>query len=449
MRHRFVARTLQRLRPWLGLPLAFLVRDLWPTALASLCLLGPAVFGIWSLGSRLALALPLLPIVVLVASTLVVEIGLPELSGFRRQQSRKDATPQAVYYLVKALSRLERRPWLERIFWAKPRYHRGSLRVHLYSQLLATRLMAGQMDEAEAVLAKLYQLSEERGGLCHHNEAVFWARRGELERARQSVKMSRALGLRLPARESRVQYSLERWLRGQPSAHLVWIASVGELYQQLGFHQPALQCLQLSRSQDAAYRLVTAHLALGDVESAQRVASEAKRRAGNSSWTWLACGTLQVYREESIEARLSFENGLLLNPGCRELKKAFHDLRIQHTPQDQLPGLLRQIAEQETDDTLRLAALAQTKARLEQWEASIGDAMIALGMGAKDVALLECLGHSWCRLGVPASGIHFLRRFHELVELRQPILALRQERLERARSVWETFDEDCGQLGLP
>ncbi len=448
MRHRFVARTLQRLRPWLGLPLAFLVRDLWPTARASLCLLGPAIYLTWHYLSNIPLLLALIPFVALIASTVAVEVGLPELSGFRRQQSRKDATPQAVYYLVRALSRLDRRPWLERMFWVKPRYHRGSLRVHLYSQLLATRLMAGQADESEAVLAKLYQLSEERGALCHHNEAVFWARRGELERARQSVKISRALGLRLPARESQVQYYLERWLRGQPSAHLVWLASVGELYQQLGFHQPALKCLKLSRSQDRAYRLVTAHLAVDDVESAQRIASEAKRQAGNSSWTWLAYGTLQVYRGEIMEARLSFENGLLLNPGCRELKKAFHDLRIQHTPQDQLPSLLRQIAEQETDDVLRLAALAQTRTRLEQWEASINDAMMALGMGAKDVALLECLGHSWCRLGVPASGIHFLRRFHDLVELRQPVLALRQERLDRARSVWETFDEDCGQPGI-
>lgn len=449
MRHRFVARALQRLRPWLGLPLAFLLRELWPTAIATLCLLGPAAILVQRFESKIPLALPLIPVVVALISITAVEVGLPELSGFRRQQSRKDAAPQTVYYLVKALNRLDRRPWLERMFWVKPRYHRGSLRAYLYSQLLATRQMAGQIAESEAILAKLYQMSEERGAICHHNEAVFWARRGELERARQSVKMSRALGLRLPTKESQLQYILECWLRSQPSAHLVWLASVGELYQQLGFHQPALRCLKLSRGQDSVYRLVTAHLALGEVESAQRVVAKSKRRGGNSSWTWLACGTLQVYLGEVLEARLSFENGLLLNPGCRELKKAFHDLRIQHTPQDQLPNLLHQIADEETDDTLRLAALAQTKTRLEQWEASIGDAMMALGMGARDVALLECLGHSWCRLGVPASGIHFLRRFHELVELRQPVLALRQERLDRARSVWETFDEDCGQLGLP
>ncbi len=444
-----MARTLHRILPWARLPMAFFVRDLRPTVIASLCLLGPALLLAERCENQIPLLLPLLPIAALLISTVAVEIGLPELAHFRAQQSRKDATPQAVYYLVQALTRVQTRPWLEKMFWAKPRYHQGTLRGYLYSQLLATRLRAGQLSETESVLARIYHLQEDRGALCHHNEAVFWARLGELDRARRSVEMSRALGLRLPGRESQLQYAVERRLAGAPSAHLTWVASVGELYQQLGFHELALSCLKLSLGSDAAYRMVVAHLALGDEESAAKAVAGARRAAPNSSWTWLACGAFQVHSRETAEARVSFERGLAIHPGCRELKKAYHDLRIQLTPKSQLASLISSIDESEPDAILRLAASAQVKARLEEWEASISDAMTALGMGANDVALLECLGHSWCHLGVPANGIHFLRRFHELVELRQPVLAQRQERLDRARSVWENFDEDCGQLGLP
>lgn len=441
MMRRFLAKLRSRLRPWLGLPLALVLRDLWPTTVATLCLLGPAALVAQQLDNELPLLVCLVPIFAMLVSVFAVELGLPELSGFRQQQRRPDATPQMVFYLVKALGRLERRPWLERMFWVKPRFHRGSLRSYLHAQLLATHLRAGQLSQTEAVLAKVYQHAEERGALCHHNEAVFWSRLGDLENARRSVEMSRALGLKLPGLESRLQYRLESWLHRPPSAHLLWLASVGELYQQLGFHQAALRCLELHRGSDSDYRIVSARLALGQVESAEKLVTEARQRAAHSPWTWLASGTVQLYRGQIVEARASFEKGMSLG-SCRELKTAFHDLQIQHTPQNQLPRLLEKISQEESDPILRLCATAHLKSRLEQWEESIQDAMAALGMGSRDITLLECLGHSWCRLGVHASGLHFLRRFHELVELRQPVLARREKRLERARSAWDNFGED-------
>lgn len=389
----------------------------------------------------------LVPPVTLVLSKILLELQFPELGHYRHEVRRK-AYPQAAFYLIKALQRLKARPWLQRFNLLRPRASNKVLYKHLESELASVRLLAGELDEAERMLRRLSDEGVAEGWV-HHNLAVVLSVRGAWKEARPHILLARALGVAPPHSRTRLSAFLCRRFAWSRDPHLDWVAEVGLLYQALGFHEFALQCLSLSKRPEKCFQCVTSLVALQRLPEAETQARAASRQEPENSWNWLALGQVQFLAGNHGEAILHLSQALSLDPENKVVKTVYYEMKIWNSTPKQLRDLLSLVEEYEEDFTVRCIMEACILGELGDWEQSLKTVEKIIdrfmvdqalpGLEVQALRFLECLGYSLINVGVPYVGVSYLSMFCDLSERADIFLLRRQERRDKAMEFVEHF----------